>query len=138
MLQRIPLNEFGIRFAIGPLEILGVLGATLPMALLATGLQIFIATFARSFKEAQSYLGMLIMLPMLPGILSILYPLGNQPWMIPIPILGQHVLLADVLGGKSPHLIWFGVAGLSALVAGLVCVYWTTRLFHKEKIIFGR
>ena len=137
VLQRIPLNAFGIRFAIGPLEIFGVLGATLPMALLATGLQIFIATFARSFKEAQSYLGMLILLPMLPGILSVLYPLGNQPWMIPIPILGQHVLLADVLGGKSPDLIWFGVAGLSALVAGLVCVYLTTRLFHKEKIIFG-
>ena len=137
VLQRIPLNEFGIRFAIGPLEVLGVLGATLPMALLATGLQIFIATFARSFKEAQSYLGMLIMLPMLPGILSVLYPLGNQPWMIPIPILGQHVLLADVLGGKAPELVWFGVAGLSALVAALVCVYLTTRLFHKEKIIFG-
>ena len=96
-----------------------------------------IATFARSFKEAQSYLGMLIVLPMLPGMLSMLYPLGNQPWMIPIPILGQHVLLADVLGGKTPELIWFGVAGLSALVAGLVCVYLTTRLFHKEKIIFG-
>ena len=138
VLQRIPLNEFGIRFSIGPLEILGVLGATLPLALLATGLQIFIATFARSFKEAQSYLGMLIILPMLPGILSVLYPLSNQPWMIPIPILGQHVLLADVLGGKSPDLIWFAVAGLSALVAGLVCVYMTTRLFHKEKIIFGR
>ena len=137
VLQRIPLNEFGIRFAIGPLEILGVLGATLPLALLATGLQIFIATFARSFKEAQSYLGMLIVLPMLPGMLSMLYPLGNQPWMIPIPILGQHVLLADVLGGKTPELVWFGVAGLSALVAGLVCVYLTTRLFHKEKIIFG-
>ena len=137
VLHRIPLNEFGIRFAIGPLEIFGVLGATLPMALLATGLQIFIATFARSFKEAQSYLGMLILLPMLPGILSVLYPLGNQPWMIPIPILGQHVLLADVLGGRAPDLIWFGIAGLSALVAGLVCVYLTTRLFHKEKIIFG-
>ena len=108
------------------------------MALLVTGLQIFIVTFARSFKEAQSYLGMLIILPMLPGFLSVLYPLGNQPWMIPIPILGQHVLLDDVLGGKAPHLIWFGVAGLSALVAGLVCVYLTTRLFHKEKIIFGR
>ena len=138
VLQRIPLNEFGIRFSIGPLEILGVLGATLPLALLATGLQMFIATFARSFKEAQSYLGILIILPMLPGILSVLYPLGNQPWMIPIPILGQHVLLADVLGGKSPDLIWFAAAGLSALVAGLVCVYMTTRLFHKEKIIFGR
>ena len=138
VLQRIPLNEIGIRFAIGPLEIIGVLCATLPMALLATGLQIFIATFARSFKEAQSYLGMLIMLPMLPGILSVLYPLGNQPWMIPIPILGQHVLLADVLGGKSPEPIWFAVAGLSALLAGLLCVYLTTRLFHKEKIIFGR
>lgn len=137
ILRRIPLNEFGIRFSIGPLEVLGVLGATLPMALLATGMQVFIATLARSFKEAQSYLGMLIMLPMLPGILSALYPLGNQRWMIPIPILGQHVLLAEVLGGKTPELIWFAAAGLSALAAGLAFVFFTTRLFRREKIIFG-
>ena len=96
MLRYIPLQELGIRFRLGPTQIGGLLAAVLPMCLLSTGVQTYLATFARSFKEAQSYMGFLIMVPMLPGMLASLYPLDSQPWMYPIPILGQHVLAADV------------------------------------------
>jgi hypothetical protein len=81
---------------------------------------------------------MLIMVPMLPGILAAVYPLSNQPWMAPIPILGQYVLLTDVLGGKEPTALAFGLAAFVALLSSLVLVYLTTLLFRKEKMIFGR
>jgi len=138
VLGRMPLQELGIRFRFGPEAIAGALAASLPMAFLASSLQIFVASFARSFKEAQSYLGMLILLPMLPGILTIVYPITNQLWMAPVPVLGQHLLLGDVMGGKDPGMFAFGLAALSAFAASLVLVYLTTRLFRKEKVIFGR
>jgi sodium transport system permease protein len=138
MLERMPLQELGIRFRFGPEAIAGALAASLPMAFLASALQIFVASFARSFKEAQSYLGMLIMLPALPGILTIVYPITNQWWMAPLPVLGQHLLLSDVLGGKTPGALAFSLAALSAFAASLLLVYLTTRLFRKEKVIFGR
>jgi sodium transport system permease protein len=138
VLDYLPLQELGVRFRFGRAAALRALTAALPMALLASSMQMFIASFARSFKEAQSYLGMLIMVPMLPGILAAVYPLSNQPWMAPIPILGQYVLLTDILGGKDPETMALGVAAFSALAGSMILVYLTTRLFRKEKMIFGR
>jgi sodium transport system permease protein len=97
-----------------------------------------LSTFARSFKEAQSYMGFLMMVPMLPGMMATLYPLTNKPWMYPIPILGQHVLLADVIGGRAPSTFWFFAAAAAAL-AGAAGLVWLTRaLFERERIIFSR
>jgi sodium transport system permease protein len=138
VLEYLPLQDVGIRFRFDMGTAWSALAATLPMAFLASGLQMFVASFARSFKEAQSYLGMLIMVPMLPGILAVVYPISNQPWMAPVPILGQYVLLIDVLGGKDPSPVSIALAACTALLASLVLVYLTTRLFRKEKTIFGR
>jgi sodium transport system permease protein len=138
MLQFIPLQEFGIRFRLGPPLIAGLLSAVLPMCLLSTGIQTYLSTFARSFKEAQSYMGFLIMLPMLPGLVSIAYPIGNQPWLYPIPILGQHVLLTDVLGGRLPSVLAFVGSAVASLVVAGILIRLTTELFKREKIIFGK
>jgi sodium transport system permease protein len=138
VLQRVPLQELGVRFRFGPETIVAAVAAALPITFFASGLQIFIASFARSFKEAQSYLGILMLIPTLPGILTIVFPITNQWWLAPIPILGQHLLLNDVLGGKNPGLRAFVLAALSAFAASLILVYLTTRLFRKEQVIFGR
>jgi sodium transport system permease protein len=138
MLQYIPLQDLGIRFRIGPWHVAGLLATVLPFCLLAPAIQTYLATFARSFKEAQSYMGFLIMVPMLPGLLSSVYPIASQPWMYPIPILGQHVLLTDVLGNKAPGPLMFLLAGVAAIGTALLLVRLTTALLSKERIIFGR
>jgi sodium transport system permease protein len=138
MLNFIPLQDLGIRFRLGGPQVGGIMAAVLPMCMLATGIQTYLSTFARSFKEAQSYMGFLMMVPMMPGMMATLYPLTNKPWMYPIPILGQHVLLADVIGGRPPSALWF-VAAAAAALAGAATLVWLTRaLFERERIIFSR
>jgi sodium transport system permease protein len=110
----------------------------LPMCMLATGVQTYLSTFARSFKEAQSYMGFLMMVPILPGMMATLSPMTNKPWMYPIPILGQHVLLADVIGGRSPAVMWFLIAAGGALAGAALLVGLTRALFERERIIFSR
>jgi sodium transport system permease protein len=138
MMRFIPLSDLGIRFRLGPPEVMGVLAAVLPLCFFAAAVQIYLATFARSFKEAQSYMGLLIMIPMLPGIFSALYPIGEQLWMYPIPMLGQHVLMTEVLGGRPPAPMVFVLAGVVSVAVALIFMRLTTALFHREKIIFGR
>jgi sodium transport system permease protein len=138
MLEFIPLQDLGVRFRIGAPQVAGMLAAVLPLCALATSLQSYLATFARSFKEAQSYMGFLIMVPMLPGMATIVYPIASQWWMFPIPILGQHVLLADTLGGKNPNALMFVMAAACALVISILLVRLTTALLRRERIIFGR
>jgi sodium transport system permease protein len=134
----LPLDEMGIRFRIGPEHIPGIIGAALPMCLFSSALQSTVGTLARSFKEAQSYMGVLVLLPMIPGVMGALYPLGNAPWMYATPMLGPYVLLTNVLGGQSPSMNAFLISAGISIVAAAILVRITSTLFESEKIIFGR
>lgn len=138
VMKFVPLQELGIRVRLGGPEMAGLLASVLPFCPAAASLQIYLATFARSFKEAQSYLGYLMMVPMVVGVVSSIYPINGQPWMFPIPIVGQFALMGEVMGGK-PTAVWmFLLAGISPLVVAALLVVATSRLMEREKIIFGR
>lgn len=138
MLRFIPMQEFGIRFRFHPEQVALLLAAALPMSFLASSIQTYLATFAKSFKEAQSYMGLLIIVPMLPGFAATLYPMSGQPWMYPIPVIAQQVLAGDVVAARATPWWGFVVAAASALLLSLVLMYLTTRLLRRERIIFTR
>jgi sodium transport system permease protein len=119
-------------------QVVSLLAAVLPLCLLSTAIQTYLSTFARSFKEAQTYMGYLIMVPTLPGLLGSVYPLSSQPWMYPIPVLGQHLLATDVLGGKAPLPVMFALAAMTALATAIMLVALTTRMLRNERVVLGR
>lgn len=137
-LSQAPLQQLGIDLHIGLREAIGLLVATLPLAMFAAGLQVMLATFARSFKEAQTYLSMLMLMPMVPHFIASMSSLGDAWWMLPIPALGQHLLLTDVLGGEHIGIGSILLVVLSSPLLGLLCVEVTARLFERERIVFGR
>jgi sodium transport system permease protein len=138
LLRALPLHDLGIRFRMSPPQVAGMLAAGLPLCLFASAVQVYLATFARSFKEAQTYMGFLIMVPMLPGLLSSVYPITSRAWMYPIPMLGQHLLLGDLLGGKAVSAVGLAGAAVAAALCGLALVWLTRGLLQKERIVFGR
>jgi sodium transport system permease protein len=138
LLRFVPLQEMGMRFRFGMPHFLGMMAAVLPMCLVTAAFQVCVATMARSFKEAQTYMGILILAPMLTGVLGTLYPIDNQPWMYGMPILGQYVLLTNVLGGRTPNPLAFLAAAAACVVAATLLVRLTVALLRDERIIFGR
>jgi sodium transport system permease protein len=138
VMKFVPLQELGIRFRFGQSEVAALLAAVLPFCPAAAALQIYLATFAKSFKEAQGYMGFLMMVPMLPGVLATVYPMNGQPWMFPIPIVGQYALMGEVLSGKPTAPWMFLVGAVSPLIVAALLVFATSRLIEREKIVFGR
>lgn len=136
--EYIPLQDLGLRFRLGGPQLIGVLAAVLPLCPFIVAIQMYLATFAKSFKEAQSYLSLLMMVQMIPGFLATMYPLSSKAWMYFVPWVGQQVLLTDVLGGKSPSVLFFIAAALLNVVIAAVAVQGTTALLQRERIIFGR
>ena len=108
----------------------------LPMMAIAVALQMSIAVVARSMKEAQIYLGLLPLVPALPGMIMVFVPLSPQTWIASIPVLGQ-MMIFDQLIAKNPvplHHVALAT-GSTALLAGLV--FWqAARLFRREKLFF--
>ena len=85
MMRFVPLEQLGMQLSLGGRQVVLMALAVAPMALLASALQMFVATFARSFKEAQTYVSLLLIVPMLPGLVTAVYPLQTAAWMTPGP-----------------------------------------------------
>ena len=135
-LSQVPLEEVGIVFNYGRLEIVGVLVTTLPLALFAPSIQIFVGIFAKSFKDAQAYLSFIMLLPMAPFFFNMLNTQDREFWMNFVPMLGQHMLLTDVVRGDTPEIIDFILAGMSLLFYSMIFIFGASQLMKKERIIF--
>jgi len=136
MLQ-VPLHEIGLDFHIQAHQIVLMFLATMPLAFLATSMQLLLGIFAKSFKDAQSYIGILTILPVVPSLYSMFNPLPLQNWMFGVPMLGQHLLLVEVLGAKTVPIAGYLASGLSCFLLGMVFVLVTARLVERESIISG-
>jgi sodium transport system permease protein len=138
VLLRLPLEDLGIRFQMGTPEMLQLMAALGPMALLSPAFVIYLACFAKSYKEAQSYMGFAISFVTIPTVLSTFYPMTDRPWMHPIPILGQYSLSLDVLGGHPVSPLGLALAGTSALLCVAILLRLATSKLSDEKVVFGR
>lgn len=134
----IPLQDLGLRFRIGQPHLIGMLATVLPLCPLIVGIQMYVATFAKSFKEAQSYLSFLMMAQMVPGMLATINPTAMKAWMYYVPWVGQQALLTDVLSNKPIGSIVFVVIGVVNVVLAMAAVRATAGLLVRERIIFGR
>ena len=132
------LEGMDIPVALSVRDALRLLVLLLPLALLAPALQMLIALFARSFKEAQTQLSLLMFLPMIPGLLLSFQSFEPKPWMHGVPILAEQVLMRDLLYGKviAPSALALTVGATLALAA--VCLGATSRLLRHERIVLGR
>ena len=106
----------------------------LPMLFIGTSLLTVIAAGAKSVKEAQSYMSMLMLLPILPTFALMVVPVKNQLWMMTVPFLAQNQMLLKVIRSElvssQEWAVYLG-AGF-----GLAALLWfaATRRYHQEKL----
>ncbi len=136
-LQNVPLEELGISFILGPREITGILLATIPVGFFATALQLLIGLFARSFKDAQVYIGLMSLLPMLPYYYNLMNDSGRELWMNLVPLLGQNMLLTDIVSGRTPAMTDFLLAAATLLLWAGVALVLATAQLKRERLLFS-
>ncbi|HTF97790.1 MAG TPA: ABC transporter permease [Cellvibrio sp.] len=133
----LPFNELGLRVNVSPGDLLGVFFVLASMALIATGLQFLISIFARSFKDAQTYMGLMVFIPMVPLFYTLFNPSAYAEWYRWVPILGHQVLIKDFLLGGQVQLLQVAQVWLISLVPGALLLWLTTRQLRKPKIVYG-
>jgi sodium transport system permease protein len=138
MFQNLPLQDLGIRFRLGSPELIRTLAVVLPLCPLIVAIQMYVATFAKSFKEAQSYLSFLMMAQMVPGMMATMNTMSTKAWMYYVPWIGQQTLLTDVLGNKPISAVVFVMVAVINLALAMVMMRATASLLHRERIIFAR
>lgn len=105
-----------------------------PTVLLGTTLLTLISASAKSVKEAQSYMTLLMLLPMIPTLMLMINPVKNQLWMLTVPFLAQNQMIMKVLRSEPlGGLEWLTYLGVGF---GLGALLWliAARLYHREKL----
>ena len=114
------------------------LAFVLPLAAATSGILMLIATYGRSFREAQTYTSYLVSFISFIPMIAIFSGLKDAFWQLVIPVLGQQMVLTRILRGESIALAdWLVPSGVAFLIAG-VCVAGVSRLLAEERIVFGR
>ena len=129
-----PVDRFGLSFDVPFSALGGLLLIVLPVALLGAALLTALAAFARSHREAQGYLPLLIFLPVIPSLYLMVAPVKTLAWMLAVPFLGQNQLILRILRGEpitAPEWALNLAAGL-VVVAAVWLV--AARLYHREQL----
>ena len=138
LMRFVPLEDLDVQLSLGARQLLLMSAAVAPLVLLASALQMFVATFARSFKEAQTYVSLLVFVPIIPSTVLQFYPLQPTGWMMLVPALSHHLLLVDVMGGEPITALSLAASATATTLLAVLLLALTSRLLQQEKIVFGR
>ncbi len=114
------------------------LAFVLPLAAAVSAVLMLIATYGRSFREAQTYTSYLVSFISFVPVIAIFSGLKDAFWQLTVPVLGQQMMLTRNLRGEAnPLQDWLMPAGVALHIAG-GCVVWVSQLLAEERIVFGR
>ena len=116
---------------------LSVVLILIPVVLFAAGLQMLLSMFSKSFKEAQSYTGLMSILPILVVMPSLTGAVDDANWMLALPLLGQKQLLDRVLRGDGLELFDLALTSGITLVAASLIVAILVRILRSERVVYG-
>lgn len=109
-----------------------------PLAGLTSAAQMFISTYGRSYREAQTYVSYLATAVSFLPVVVMFSGLREAAWQSAVPVLGQLMALQRVLRGDG--LSWNDalVPAAVALSLAITAIVGVARLLRDERIVFGR
>lgn len=133
-----PLEDYiGFQLSVSPVALAGIFLISIPMTLLASGLQMVIATFTRSFKEAQTYVSFLPLIPAIPGMALAFLPVKASLWTMLIPTFGQQILILQLMRGEALSAVYLWISTLITLLVAGILIFIAILLYQRERVIFG-
>ncbi|MFM7799080.1 MAG: ABC transporter permease [Planctomycetota bacterium] len=134
-LQFTRLESWGMSIDLSPQAVLAMVLFTAPLGLAGAGLMTIVASFTRSFREAQTYLSFVLLVPTLPLALVNMLDLKPTVLTMATPSLSQHFLMTRVLRGEWPQAWEILLSGCATLALGLLLAWIAGRLYEREEIL---
>jgi sodium transport system permease protein len=135
VLRQVGLEQFGMTVNFGPLVALKVILFVLPLVPLGASLMTIVAAFTRSYREAQTYLGLVLLVPTLPLVFAGM--LGWRPTigLMAVPSLSQHFLITSLLRDEPVSALFLAVSVVVTLAAGAALMMVAGRLYDREALL---
>jgi sodium transport system permease protein len=133
----LPAGALGVDLNLSTQAIVGILATVSPVVILAAAMLSTLAALAKSLREAQSYMGLVFMIPMIPSLIFMVNPMRPETWMMAIPMFSQNILIGEFVRGEALNPLWFALSLSSTLVIGLAFVAVAATLFNRPRVVFS-
>jgi sodium transport system permease protein len=120
---------------IDPVGVLGVLAMVLPVAVLFSAIVFTVSLFAKSQKEAQSYLTPFIFAVIVPSIVALLPGIELNLGLALIPVVNISLVCKEMLSGVW-HWDYIAVIFGSTALYATAALAIADRMFRREDVIF--
>ncbi len=134
-LSFVPLAEVGMASNFGVEVAARIFLVMLPFALIGAAGMTAVASFTKSYKEAQTYLQVLMLVPTLPIIVAALFTLKPTLALMLIPSLSQHLVITGLMKADPLSLSFVATSFVSTFCIGLALLALATRLYRREGIL---
>jgi sodium transport system permease protein len=134
-LRFVPLEQLGMTTNFGPLVAFKMLLVAAPFVLLGASLMTVVASFTRSYREAQSWLTFVLLVPTMPVVFAGLLSVRPSLTLMALPSMSQHLLMTSLLRDESLPLDYLLVSVLSTLFFGVILAWIAGRLYRREAIL---
>jgi sodium transport system permease protein len=107
----------------------------LPLAVFFSAALLALSLFAKSFKEAQSYISPLMIVVVLPAVAALLPGVELNPVLAMVPVLNTSLVSKEIITGTY-HWGLIALIFLSSSVYAGAAIAIAVRLFQREDVLF--
>jgi sodium transport system permease protein len=120
---------------LGPKAVFSVFFMALPVAVLFSATLMTIALFAKTYKEAQSYLTPMTFIVVIPAVAAMLPGVELTPKLSLIPILNVSLLCKELVTGTY-HWNFIAIIFTSTCVYAAAALFIAIKMFQRESVLF--
>jgi sodium transport system permease protein len=131
----VPLERLGMSANLGVETALIFFAICLPFVPLGATLMTLVASFTRTYREAQTYLTTVLLVPTLPIAFASIYSLRTKSSLMFIPSLSQHLLMTSVLKDEAIPMLDVLVSAAASLGLALLLFVLTARHWRRETML---
>ncbi|HKZ75007.1 MAG TPA: ABC transporter permease subunit [Steroidobacteraceae bacterium] len=135
LLQFVGLERFGMSanfdFRVAALVVL----ACAPLSLLGASIMTIVAAYTRSYREAQTWLGFVLLVPTLPLMFASVMGVRPTTALMAVPSLSQHFLITSLLRDEAIPGAYLALSIGVTLALGALLAALAGGLYRREKVL---
>ncbi len=134
-LKVMPLEQLGMTPNFGPAVVVGAFFILAPFILVGASVMTLVASFTHSYKEAQTWLSVVLIAPKMPILIVSIHTVRSQLEFMVIPSLSKHLILDDMVKNEPLNLVHVAISITSTLAIGALLTWICARLYRREGLL---
>jgi sodium transport system permease protein len=134
-LKFMPLEQLGMTPNFGPATMVAAFLVLAPFILLGAAIMTLVASFTKSYREAQTWLSVVLLAPTLPILIVSILTLRPRFEFMFVPSLSQHLLLVDMVKNEPLDGLHVAISAASTLLLGALLTWICARLYRREGLL---